>query len=315
MHFRFALITVLLAALVMSVVWIPSAAAAQDDEAGESWLPAPTGPYQVGRAEYHLVDDTREEIFTDNPDDVRELMVYIYYPAEPPPDATPVPYLDDALRAAFEADGAGPEFFAATDPVQPHAFAAVSLSDAESSYPVLIFMPGGVGMPFNYTALIEEVASHGYIVVATSQSYNSLVTVFPDGRTAYGIWDLDEVMSGRLYVDWEEVLSAWGADAVFVLDQLEVFNETDPLLAGRLDLERVGIWGHSMGGTTAVWACQQDDRFKAAVDMDGEILDSMFGYDLIQPVMVMSHSPSLPCTTHARSAPSSLRTAAIRSTC
>ena len=49
--------------------------------------PALSGPYPVGRLAYDLVDESRAETFTDDPQDNRELMVYIWYPADVPAGA------------------------------------------------------------------------------------------------------------------------------------------------------------------------------------------------------------------------------------
>ena len=58
-------------------------------------FPELTGPYEVGRTTYHLVDDSRDNIYL--PDDVdgpREFMIWIHYPADIPVEtATPAPYL------------------------------------------------------------------------------------------------------------------------------------------------------------------------------------------------------------------------------
>ena len=45
-------------------------------------FPTPTGPYQVGTSQWHLMDKSREETHTDQPDDYREISVYGWYPAE-----------------------------------------------------------------------------------------------------------------------------------------------------------------------------------------------------------------------------------------
>ena len=263
----------------------------------EVQLPELTGPYQVGQAIYHLIDDSRPELRTDDPDDVRELMLYVYYPAEPPTGAEPVPYVDAAMREGFAASGmADDAFFAVIDPVRPHAFADVPLSQAETSYPVLLFMPGGVGMPYNYTALLEELASHGYVVVATSQPYYSLVTAFPDGRVAIGYFEYLEDPNFVYEVDFDAWLETWSQDAKFVLDQLEAFNEADLLFARHLDLERIGMFGHSMGGATTYWMCQNDHRILAGVGLDSPFIlnttcslcKEMIRTDISQPVMFMT---------------------------
>ena len=48
-------------------------------------FPRPSGLYQVGTVTYHWIDAAREETFTDDQADRRELMVQIWYPAEPAP--------------------------------------------------------------------------------------------------------------------------------------------------------------------------------------------------------------------------------------
>ena len=52
-------------------------------------FPPLTGEYQIGRAAYHLVDESREEVFSIGDGDIRELMVTFYYPAEPTPADQP----------------------------------------------------------------------------------------------------------------------------------------------------------------------------------------------------------------------------------
>jgi hypothetical protein len=59
-------------------------------------LPAPTGPHAVGRTSFHWVDHARGELDTADPDDVRELMVHLFYPAEIGSDAPRAVYVPDA---------------------------------------------------------------------------------------------------------------------------------------------------------------------------------------------------------------------------
>ena len=44
-------------------------------------LPAPTGPHKTGRMSFHWKDAARDELETSTPDDKRELMVHLFYPA------------------------------------------------------------------------------------------------------------------------------------------------------------------------------------------------------------------------------------------
>jgi hypothetical protein len=56
-------------------------------------VPEPTGPYPVGRVSYDWVDSARTEIYAANPEDRRELVVFVWYPAKPRLVAEFAPYL------------------------------------------------------------------------------------------------------------------------------------------------------------------------------------------------------------------------------
>ena len=100
---------------------------------------------------------------------------------------------------------------------------------------------------------------------------DSLIAVFPDGHelkfTPYWPAEGDRrtqgVAMGRFA---DEVLVA---DVRFVLDQLQKMNSHDHFWHSHLDLSKVGIVGHSMGGTTAALATQEESRILAGVNLDG----------------------------------------------
>ena len=56
---------------------------------------------------------------------------------------------------------------------------------------------------------------------------------------------------------------------------------------GRLDLTRVGVFGHSFGGAQAAQFCSQDSRCKAGIDVDGRPLGSVVQEGLHQPFMFL----------------------------
>lgn len=65
---------------------------------------------------------------------------------------------------------------------------------------------------------------------------------------------------------------------------------TDMLImfAGRFDMERLGIFGHSFGGATAGEACLRDSRFKAFINMDGTPFGSAVDNVISQPFMILT---------------------------
>jgi dienelactone hydrolase len=245
-------------------------------------FPEPTGEYQVGRTSYTFVDENREEAFTEETGDQREVLVRVYYPAEAAPGAAPAPYAEGALRDMLLIPGEQ------ADLIQMHLYADAPA--AEGSFPVLIFSPGMGALPVYYSSLLTEIASHGYIIAAVWHPYSMAVTPFPDGRVipANAEGYLDPFLEPEASIAATERIGAvWTADDIFVLDQLENLNAADALLAGHLNLDQVGIFGHSFGGGAAAEASYQDSRFKAALNMDGPIFGSVTGQAMTQPFMGM----------------------------
>ena len=62
-------------------------------------LPAPRGPFAVGRTSFDWVDETRDDSLAPEPGHRREVMAWVWYPAEPG-SAAPVAYLPEPLLSA-----------------------------------------------------------------------------------------------------------------------------------------------------------------------------------------------------------------------
>jgi predicted ester cyclase len=271
----------LLIALTLLVVTVVPTTWAQDN-----LLPAPTGPYPVGVAWRHWVDETRDETFGNPPQGNREVMVEILYPAETDSDAEGSPYIPNAdqvlptfasLLTVFGVPlTIGPADVA---DFQAHAIANAPLADDEERYPVLIFSHGGAADVTMYTAQLEELASQGYVVVGVNHAYGAAAVVLPDGRT----------VTGDYTAGLEVHPPIWTQDHIFVMDQLEVLNADDPegVFTGRLDLERLGVFGASLGGATATLTCSLDARCKAGVNEDGPVYGDVIEEGLDQPFLYL----------------------------
>jgi len=265
-------------------------------------LPTPTGPFAVGKVTVHWVDESRVEPLSPN-HEPREVMVDIWYPAEPS-DAVPAEYLDVAgYEKAIGADGFQNFFREASETlrhgVKTHAFAAAPYARSVKQSPVLIFSPGGGIVREVYTAQFEDLASHGYVVAAISHPYDAIVTLFPDGKQiAYSQqrWPKPPSLEGEANLNQLE----WHAhDIRFVLDELTRANlaGSSPLaFVGHLDLTHVGAFGHSFGGIAAAHACQLDRRFKACLNEDGVVAKrplflDVRGWAMDQAFMLILHDP------------------------
>jgi dienelactone hydrolase len=251
-------------------------------------LPRPTGPYQIGTVTYHLIDSERRELFSLKPDARRELMIQIWYPAVGVGSQSPEPYRISALTSLQ---------YAYLRFVKTHTYSGVPIANSSVAFPVVFFTPSWHGLRNQELAVVEELVSHGFVVVGVDHPYGSGVTLFPDGRkiVARPVPFMDtssELTMEKSREIAEKEVRLRALDLVFALNELEKINRADRLgvLTGRLDLGRVGILGYSFGGAVAVESCWLDSRFRCAADLDGALFGGAAKMGIEQPLLVMTDS-------------------------
>lgn len=263
------------------------------------YFPKPTGPYAVGTKEYHWIDTERKEIYSEDPSHpYRELMVKVWYPAQgslpEKPKTTWAPDLIDYFKKNMK-------FFwllSCSRSIYSYSKPHVSLASGKVPFPVVIFSHGRPSSYDLHTAKCEDLASHGYIVVAINHTCGSIFTKFPDGRTIDGLKVVQQrdICSNftQLKERSDQELEVWVADVQFVLDQLEKLDhEKGSIFYHKMDLNEIGIMGHSFGGATAVQVCRRDIRIKAGVDLDGGLFGSNPTARFDKPFMFMFNEPAV----------------------
>ena len=240
--------------------------------AGE--LLPPTGSLRVGRAQFHWTDESRPELESRIPDDSRELIVYVFYPASRTVAGGVATYIPDVdvMRGADWTDAQ----ISHLKSVRTHTWQDAPVETSRRPFPVVIFMPGGGQKTLLYTALFEELVSHGYVVAAVQPPFSAGFVRLPNGKISGSLpfaergWETPKSRDDmpRIY---EQMVVHWARDMSFVLDQLTVLNERDERFAGTIDVGRVGALGHSRGGQAAGKVRLLDSRFSAGVNLDGNI--------------------------------------------
>ena len=282
-----------------------------------------TGPHKVGTVRYCFTDSNRPETFTPEDGDFREVAVKIWYPAKTSVGLRKAPYIESALKRKERLPKNSPLpplFFDKIAQVESNSFYGAAVSDKKAAYPIILFSHAyRAGMSAN-SILMEELASHGYITVSIGHAYETSHFVREDGTVKTfshpnpeliararersssfpierRIGDtndekglestLRELMRRRPKMG--ESLDIWVGDISFVMDRLEALNHAAGVLSGKLDLSRIGVMGHSMGGTAAGQACLTESRCEAGVNMDGLQLGDMLDTPLEKPFMFMHH--------------------------
>lgn len=250
-------------------------------------FPQLTGSYRVGTTTRHVVNDSRRDPY--NTSDQRELMIRLWYPAKSGESHSLSPYLKEAVESAKLLNsfiGVSKEESRDLEMVYTHA--TPDLEVAVGQFPVILFSHGYVGsVPEVYTAFCEELASHGYIVVAIAHTYYAGNVTFPDGRNVPYLPEKFAQMKSDFYRSNDQEI--WIADAQRVLDQLTNWN-ADPtnMFFNHFDMNRIGIFGHSFGGVIALQLCLKDSGVKAGISLDGVLFGkNVASSDVTKPFMFL----------------------------
>jgi dienelactone hydrolase len=289
------------------------------------------GPYKTGTFEELWIDEQRDETTTKDPSDKRHLMVQIWYPAELKGDPQRAPY---AFHREFYANDEHRRWLDDIKAVRTTSVLNANLVKQPERFPVLIYNPGGGHPPFSATFQTEFLASHGYIVVAVGHTGMTGIERFPDGYVyqpdinnpwlAYA--SSDEVLrvaedtfgkgskevariAGKAFADLTDMdrfllsrhysskltMPMQVQDIRFALDKLQTLNGTrGSRFHQRLDLERVGSLGWSIGGALSITASRDEPRIKAAANIDGWLYTDVPESGTNKPIMQMFGSGSAP---------------------
>lgn len=250
-------------------------------------LAKPSGRFAVGRTTRVLTDPSRTNrylIATNS-----SFMITIWYPAEPAQGVLPGTYIDAQLAVPLAVPHVGSS---GDDASHLTKFVAFSLTNvpvalAGAPYPVVIYSHGYTFHRQENSEKLEELASHGFVAVAIDH-IDCRTTIYPDGTAVRGIFTdpptqlaIDTAVAGRL------------ADDRFVLEALAQLNASDVLVAGRLDLNRLGAMGWSLGNSDLGELAQTDTRFKGIVMLEGYLqgapglLDALLQQGLRLPLLGM----------------------------
>jgi len=219
-------------------------------------LPQVTGPYAVATATYTYVDKSRIEEFTDQGDN-RFVNVEFWYPEQ-----------------------------------------------TDGTYPLLVFSHGAFGIKSSNTSTFTELASHGYVVVSIDHPYHSFYTVSEDGKVVTidpeymqefnnankGVYSLGEYF--ELNQKWMKLRTD---DMDFVMDTiLEQAAQKKDSVYERIDTQKIGVFGHSMGGAASVALSRERDDIDAVVNIDAPFFSELVYDNVTNEITAKSEAFTIP---------------------
>lgn len=268
-HPRSLLFTLIVFALALCL----AAGATGAQRSSQLRLPALPGSHHVGTVALRLIDHSRaDRAFSSGH---RELMIQLWYPAQPGGGRYD-PYMPRRVATMMEREVHVP--LGTISRIRTRARVAAPV--APGAHPVLLYSPGSTEMRSDATALVENLASEGFVVVTIDHTHESQLVEFPSGQIVRGTF-VDTGPASNM-----RAISVRVADARFVLNQLAGLDRRG-FFAGRLDLARVGMFGFSLGGATAAATMLADPRVKAGADLDGSIYGRVIRKGLRRPFLLM----------------------------
>lgn len=255
----------------------------------------PSGPYAVGTFGIEATDNSRFEDALVGQQKFRRLILQFWYPAIKTNGAIKAKY--HPAPEIFNSDVASlfksiPQLLLKRlSGAKTNSLFNAPLSISETSYPVLVFSHGMDAMRFFNTFQMEELASHGYIVVSIEHSFSASGTVFNDGSKG-GLTPYEQMEDEQF---GNAMVNKWSADQVFAINYLEKLNrDTGSIFYKRLNMDELGVFGFSFGGAVSTNTLVLDKRIKAGVNLDGFYYGENYSKGFDQPFMEIRSQPATP---------------------
>ncbi|HKU62350.1 MAG TPA: alpha/beta fold hydrolase [Gemmatimonadales bacterium] len=228
-------------------------------------LVTPTGPFQIGTLRVVAVDSSRSGPSVAGGAEPRRLIVQVWYPAHPTGQESRAPYVMELGQVEADLTAALPEI----------AFGAVRTSSwieappIAGRFPLIVFSHGMNSARYLYTSLLQDLASHGFVVAAIDSPFWAITTAVDGGQgagLAESMASRDQLTSDQIDGYMEDGVGTMAEDQAFVAEHLAALV---PRLDRAVERMPVGVLGHSMGGMAATLACSRFRVFAACASLDG----------------------------------------------
>jgi len=155
------------------------------------------------------------------------------------------------------------------------------------SCPLIVFSHGGISFATSNISLYKELASHGYVVVSIDHTYHALYTKI-GGKTIFiDSGYMNELNTENSHKDIENSFNYFQkwmdlriSDINFIIDAfIESASKEGNSFYNLIDIDNIGVIGHSLGGSAALGVARQRSDVKAAVALESPYMSDITGVD------------------------------------
>ena len=277
--------------LIISVIFLFSCSIVVNKVANIRDIKEVTGEFAIGTKRFQIIDSTRTSWYLDGYDGYRALMLQVWYPSDVNIYDIKSPYIDNqkAFTYTLKNQGYGvPSLL--TDQI-----GSIKCNSWDSSkplknnkFPLVIFSHGHGGLRTQNTNQVEELVSHGFIVMAVDHTYDAGFVEFFDGNTIFSLTARPD--DNPLIETPDQFYKRFGYrvdDINFIIDVSNNFYEYDNDIYEIIDNDNIGIFGHSFGGLTSFYSGLFNESIKSCYALDGwfePLPDSLVNVDINKPI-------------------------------
>ncbi|KOR90271.1 hypothetical protein AM231_14780 [Paenibacillus solani] len=220
---------------------------------------------EIGRRVLVFTDKTRIDPISK---ESREVLTSIYYPSEPTGNKGKYATLFEPCTSLavdmLSSMGVNKEYISNLETV---IYNNANINMTVRNCPIIFITPAYGVVRDMYSFCVEHLVKQGFIVITIGATHESLFSIFPDGRFIQQSKEISEIDSLDIHY-WNQLLELRVEDVRYVMNNLEEILNSDKDLMAIVDVNEIGIIGHSLGGAAAYEVLKRDKKVKASVLLD-----------------------------------------------
>ncbi|KAI1454153.1 Alpha/Beta hydrolase protein [Annulohypoxylon moriforme] len=250
-------------------------------------IPVLTGSFEVGTTVLEVIDYTRQDPWVPTPQP-RDLVISLFYPTNGSSSSKSPSMREHECSTVVQFPPIVAKYlenyFAVPNGSLHNIITRVCL-DAPLTY-----LPGLGSSRLLYSDILAEISSYGWIVVSVDHPYETRIVEYPDGRVVYGLPlnISNSTTAENVDIRTADLISVLNAlSNSTVINKIPDFSRHGPLTP-KFNIDRVGVFGHSLGGATALSVTAYDTRFAVGANLDGSYWGSEKQRGTAAPFMTLA---------------------------